>query len=106
MKENIYAHTLLDEAASTLTSDGHQNHKNGSVDTTYQATLSNTTTPTATVLIEVSNDNKQWILMGTITLSGAEDTDGFAATASWKHSRARVSAISGTDATVTVTMGE
>jgi len=72
---------------------------------TFQATLSDTVTPAATVDIEVSNDKSQWIKMGTITLSGAEDTDGFASSASWKYVRANVTSISGASADVTVTMG-
>lgn len=72
---------------------------------TFQATLANTTTPTATVEIQVSNDGNQWITAGTITLSGANDTDGFVMDAPWKLCRSNVTAISGTSAAVTVTAG-
>lgn len=61
----------------------------------------------ATIVIEVSNveaptADTQWITAGTITLTlgTTEVTDGFAINASWRNIRARVSAISGTNATV------
>ena len=79
--------------------------KNDGAQQTFQATLSNTTTPAATVQIQVSNDGNQWLTLGTITLSGANATDGFLASTSWDKVRANVTAISGTSATVTVTMG-
>lgn len=66
----------------------------------------------ATVVIEVSNvDNPQtndWILMGTITLTlGTTRTaDGFNSIAPWTYVRARVTAISGTNASVNVRMGQ
>lgn len=108
-RENIKAHTILNARTTTGAGDGHQNSNNGTADTTYQATLDNeSTTPVATVDIEVSNDNKNWVVMGTISLSGNGDTDGFAASAAWKLSRANVTAISdgGGAAAVTVTMGD
>lgn len=75
-------------------------------DRTFQATVSGTGAVSATVAIEASNDNTNWLTMGTITLSGAtSDSDGFAASAKWDFLRANVTAISGTDAAVTVTMG-
>lgn len=48
-----------------------------------------------------------WVLLGTITLTlgTTQTTDGFASEAAWRHVRAKVSAISGTDATVTCWMG-
>lgn len=75
---------------------------------TFQATLdAASTTPAATVAIEVSNDNLTWIVMGTISVSGNSDTDGFASNAGWKYVRSNVTAISdgGGTGTVTVTMG-
>jgi len=61
----------------------------------------------ATVVIEVSNDGTNWITAGTITmtLATAAATDGFAAQAAWSYVRARISAISGIGAAVTVTLG-
>ena len=61
----------------------------------------------ATVKIQVSNDGTNWIDLGTITLTLATSasSDGLSAFAAWAYVRANVTAISGTDATVTVTMG-
>lgn len=62
----------------------------------------------ATVVIEVRNDNTSpWITMATISLTlGVTTTaDGFASSAAWKYVRARISALSGTGAAVTVLMG-
>lgn len=65
----------------------------------------------ATVLIEVSNDqgaSKTWHTLGTIslTLSTSYSADGFASNAPWKYYRARISAISGTGAQVDVEAAE
>ena len=76
--------------------------------TTFQATLDAvSTTPAATVAIEVSNDKLTWVVMGTISVSGSSDTDGFASNAGWNYIRSNVTAISdgGGTGTVTVTMG-
>jgi hypothetical protein len=63
---------------------------------------------TADVDIEVSNDNSNWLVLGTISLvlSTTETSDGFNSDAPWKHVRGNVTAITGTDATVTVYMGQ
>ena len=75
---------------------------------TFQATGATTAgAGSATVQIEVSNDRVGWITAGTITLtlSTTAATDGFVMSAPWGHVRANVTAISGTGANVTVTMG-
>lgn len=63
-------------------------------------------TGSATILIQVSNVNTDaaFITMGTITLTlGTTVTaDGFASDAPWRFVRAKVSAISGTGASVNV----
>jgi hypothetical protein len=61
----------------------------------------------ATILIQASNDGSNFILIATITLtlSTTPAADGFASDAPWKYVRARVSAISGTGASVNVNMG-
>lgn len=79
------------------------------VDFTAQASGKvSATTGAATVKIQVSNDNANWIDMGTITLTlGTSVTsDGLAAFAKWAWVRANVTAISGTDAEVTVTVNQ
>jgi hypothetical protein len=75
---------------------------------TFQAVLTGTGALTATVVIEGSNDGTNWVAtaLGTISLSGNDAvSDGFANDAPWKYVRARVTAITGTSATVTVLMG-
>lgn len=49
----------------------------------------------------------EWFSLGTITLTLATtiSSDGFTTDAPWRHVRANVTAISGTDATVDVWMG-
>lgn len=62
----------------------------------------------ATIKIQVSNDDSNWIDLGTITLTLATtvSSDGFASSAKWQHVRANVTAISGTGASVSVLMAE
>ena len=69
---------------------------------------------TATVVIEVSNietpataGTADWITAGTVTLTlgTTRVSDGFVMDAPWRNVRARVSAISGTGASVSVRMG-
>ena len=73
---------------------------------TFQATVTGTGTVSATVVIEGSNDNSNFLEIGTIVLSGtASDSDGFASNAPWAYVRARCSAISGTGAQVVAIMG-
>ena len=74
---------------------------------TFQATGTvSASTGAATVKIQVSNDFANWLDLGTITLTlGTSATaDGFASYAPWAYVRANVDTISGTNATVTVTM--
>ncbi len=72
----------------------------------YQATETGTGTISATVLVQASNDGVGWITLGTITLSGtAVASDGFAALAPWMEVRGDVTAISGTGAAITLTVG-
>ncbi len=61
----------------------------------------------ATVVISGSNDGVNFITIGTITLvlATSSSSDGFASDAAWKYVNANVTAISGTNATVTVYLG-
>jgi hypothetical protein len=68
-----------------------------------QATLADTTTPEATVVVEGSADGVGWVTLATLTLSGALASEGFVLAAPWPQIRARVTAISGANAAVTVT---
>lgn len=65
----------------------------------------------ATIVIEVSNvetpATNDWLLMGTITLTlgTTRTSDGFSSSVQWRNVRARVTAISGTNASVNVRGG-
>ena len=90
--------------AATATGAGAAKQFNHSVPyKACQATVTGTGAVTATVKIEVSNDNAGWITAGTITLSGTTTaTDGFAIQSPWLYVRANVTALTGTNAAVTV----
>lgn len=73
---------------------------------TFSVFVAGTGAVTATVLIEVSNDGTVFFEAGTVTLSGTTiDADGFAMNAKWAYVRTNVTAITGTGAAVTVTLG-
>lgn len=67
---------------------------------TFQAVLNSGTS--ATVAIEGSNDDRNWVSIGTITLTTSGITDGFVKAAPWAYIRANITALSGN---VTVTAG-
>jgi hypothetical protein len=71
-----------------------------------QATVSGTGAVSATAVAEVSNDGIGWVNAGIITLAGtALASDGFGISVPWAFFRARCTAIAGTGARVTVTIG-
>ena len=73
-----------------------------------QGTVTGTGAVTASITIEVTNDLTagNYITLGVISLSGTTTaTDGFAFVSKWLYIRARLTAISGTGATVVVTLG-
>ncbi len=75
---------------------------------TFSAKVVGTGAVTATIIIYVSNtgDDDDWATAATITLSGTtSDSAGFAMNAKWAYTYAEISAISGTGAAVTVTLG-
>lgn len=60
----------------------------------------------STVTVQVSNDNTNWLTVGTVslTLSTTETSDGFAMDAPWAFVRGNVTAISGTGGSVSLLM--
>lgn len=73
---------------------------------TFQAVVSGTGTVSATVVVEVSNDGVNFMPLGTITLTGTSpQTDGFPHNAKYNYVRGNLTAISGTGAVVSCTMG-
>lgn len=73
----------------------------------FSANVAGTGSVSATVQIEVRNTvGGGWVLYGTMTMSGTtQAADAIAGTARYAEYRANVTAISGTGAAVTVTMG-
>jgi hypothetical protein len=76
----------------------------------FEVTLSNTTTPSATVEIHGSNSASTTpnagTLLGTIVLSGASDAGSFtASSAAYKYKLAKVTAIAGSAAAASIVMG-
>lgn len=76
---------------------------------TFQAIANGTSGAfSATVLVQVSNDNTNWETAITFALSGTAtiaDTAGNNINAPWNYVRGNVTAISGTGANVTLIMG-
>lgn len=96
---------LIMSATATVTGETAQGFARGM---TFQASgVTSSGSGSATVNINVSNDGQTWMVLGTITLTlGTTATgNGFAADAPWAYVRACITAISGTGAAVTVTMG-
>ena len=76
------------------------------VDRTFQAIATGAGAITASVNIEVSNDGINFLVLGTISLSGTNTaTDGLASSAKWNYVRATLTAITGTSAQVSTIMG-
>src|ERR1700756_921962 len=91
---------------TTSVSNSNPQYKVGPY-SSFQAILTGTGAVTATIVIQVSNDDTfntspstmSWCQtpLGTITLSGTNSvSDGFTSNATWKYVRAQVTAISGT----------
>lgn len=103
---------LLTDATAT---GAGEKHSPRCVNRTFQAMgTTSSGSGSATIIIEASDkatpvetSNVDWTTLGTITLTlGTTQTnDGFVSDASWRWIRARVSAISGTGATVNGYMG-
>ena len=112
MSQNVWVKSgtvrnMFPDAGVTTTATSNWVYKDAPK-TTIQAIVVGTGAVTATIVIDVSNDSTNWCstVLGTITLSGTtSNSDGFTTDAPWKYMRARVTAISGTGATVTVLYG-
>lgn len=103
MTNQVSSIPLLTAATATGAGEGK---RAVSANRTYQASATATGALTADVDIEVSNDNVNWLVLGTISLADDDAaSDGFASDAAWTYTRANVTAITGTGAAVTVTMG-
>lgn len=71
----------------------------------FDCALTGSGAVSATIIIEATN-GAAWQPLGTVTLSGTDsDADGFSNSGNWGRARARLTAISGTNAAVVVRMG-
>jgi len=101
----VHTETLLSDKTATGAGDAYSvpNSKR-----TFQADgTTSSGAGSATVKVQVSNDNSNWIDLGTITLTLAttSSSDGFSSDAPWRYVRGNVTAISGTGASVNLYMG-
>lgn len=97
---------LLENATGTATGGSKNPVYKGSI--SLQAKGQTTSgAGAADVVVEVSNDNSNWVAMGTIslTLSDTTTSDGFVSDARWPYIRGRVDSISGTGAAVSLLLG-
>lgn len=87
-----------------VTTTGVGPHINtGAAKRTYQGVAEGTGEVSASVDIEVSNNGVDFLLLGTLDLSGTtRATDGFVSDAPWLYARANVTSISGTGTTISV----
>lgn len=96
---------MLDAVTATGLSERHAPR---SAKRTFQATgATSAGAGSAVVDILASNDGVGFLVIGTIslTLGVTSVTDGFASDAPWLYIKADLKTLTGTDATVTVTMG-
>jgi hypothetical protein len=98
--------SLLNEVTATTTGStvdmaGYDNDERN-----FVAYISGTGAVSATVLVEVSNNSVHFMTLATITISGTDSAaDGFVSDEAWQYVRGKVTAISGTGAEVSLTMG-
>jgi|GEM_PF-4998767 len=98
------AHVLL---TATTTGAGPAT-MSGAPNTVFQCAGTTTSgSGAASVRVEVSTDKSNWVTLGTIslTLGTTSTSDGFASSAVWPFVRGYVDSISGTAASITLTMG-
>ena len=93
MASKFYEVVLCSQKTSTGAGDTYKMSYTG--ERSIQATLEKTSgNVTATVYIQVSNDNIGWLTLATYSLDTAGTaSDGFALTAPWRYVRAYVYAV-------------
>ena len=106
MTGNFMANEVLPILAN-MTATGYGNAINiKGLYRSYQGVVTGTGSVSATIVVEVSNDQTNWLTLGTITLSGTTTaTDGFSSAVPWAYTRGHLSALSGTGATAKLLAG-
>ncbi len=101
--------TLLSTISGSATGGAYPGYGDGTSPIKFMASIAGTGGVTATVVIEATNTPlvaASWVTGVTFALSGTTtDVGQYVTAANWPYVRARTTAISGTNATVTVTMG-
>jgi len=100
--------SILPATLTTVTGGSVPIKEENTREMSIQATVVGTGALTASIVIEVSNDNLGWVsnAVSNINLSGISVvSQGFLLKAPWAYIRARVTGITGTGASVTVTAG-
>ena len=100
--------SILPATLTTVTGGSVPIKEENTREMSIQATVVGTGAVTASIVIEVSNDNLGWVsnAVSNINLSGTSvASQGFLLKAPWAYIRARVTGITGTGASVTVTAG-
>ncbi len=106
MPDITQQHTKILSAVTVTGAGSAYTLPSGNRGQSYQAVVAGTGAVTATVVVEVSNDGTNWDTLGTITLSGTTiDSDSFGNVVQWCFVRGNVTAISGTGAAVTLSVG-
>lgn len=96
------------QRAATTTATGNWIYKDAPLSTIQSFGTTTAGAGAATIAIDATNDTSgSYVTLGTISLvlSTSVSADGFTVNAPWKFIRARVTAISGTGASVTTVMG-
>jgi hypothetical protein len=96
---------LLTSVATTSTGDSYVFPQAVSL-RSHQAVLEGASALGATVVVQGSNDGVKWVTLGTITLTASVLNDGFISQAPWIFERGQITALSGTGAAVTLTVGD
>jgi hypothetical protein len=95
--------TLLNSVTTPVT--GSSYNVASKEERNFVCSVEGTGAVSATVLLEASNNNQQWFTLATFSLSGTDsDADGYVSDDAWQFIRAKVTAVSGTGAAVTMTM--
>lgn len=100
--------TIMDGAIATGVQSGYEKFEPCGVRRSFQITgFTSAGAGAASVDIEVSNDGSNFFQLGNmaLTLGTSVTTCGFTSEAPYRYVRANVQSISGTDAEVTVSMG-
>lgn len=104
--EEVIVRTLLDDVTTTATGDSQEVF--GSKKSFQLVGATATGAGTASILVQLSNDDTNWITVDTLalTLGATSTSDSHSMDAPWKYVRGVVNSITGTGATISLYSGE